>query len=50
MCGCCEGKEAKIVCDGIEIATISHTENGIKIEHTREGREICKGMFKNCCK
>ncbi len=39
---------AKIVMDGKEVATISHSEDGLVIKPTAEGKKMCKGMC-DCC-
>ena len=41
-------KDCKIVCEGKEIATISCSEDGIVIKHTKEGKELLKDL-KGCC-
>jgi len=44
----CE-KEGKIVFDGIEVATISCSSDGIHIKHTPEGKELCNKLHKEGC-
>jgi hypothetical protein len=40
-----KNKECKITCDKKDMATILHTEDGLNIKLTKEGKE----MFKECC-
>jgi hypothetical protein len=43
-----ESKECKIVCGDKTVAKISWSKDGIKVNCTEEGKEICKN-FKGCC-
>ena len=42
-------KDCKIVCDGVDIATISHENGEIRIKATKEGKEMCKELHMGCC-
>jgi hypothetical protein len=41
-------KNAKIVYEGVEVATISCSEDGLVIKHTAEGKKMCKGGHCEC--
>jgi len=40
-----KNKECKITCDKKDVATIMHTEDGVSIKLTAEGKK----MFHECC-
>lgn len=42
-------KNCKIVCDGVEIASIDCRKDGFSIKCTDEGKEMCKDICKGCC-
>jgi hypothetical protein len=42
-------KDCKIVCDGVEIATIKSKEGEFGITWTEEGKKRCKDLCKGCC-
>ncbi|MFC2162052.1 hypothetical protein ACFLRF_00090 [Candidatus Altiarchaeota archaeon] len=43
------GKDCKIVCGGKEMATISCSEDGIKIQATDDGKKFFSKMSAGCC-
>lgn len=42
-------KDCKIVCDGVEVATINFDDGGLSIKCTKEGKQMCKDLHKGCC-
>jgi hypothetical protein len=42
-------KECKIVCDGVEIASVNHTDGELIIKATKEGKKLFQEHCKGCC-
>jgi hypothetical protein len=44
-----KAKECKIVCDGVEVATISTKDGEWSMKATKEGKKMCNEFCKDCC-
>ena len=40
--------EFKVLSEGKEVATISHSEDGMSVKCTEEGKKLC-AHFRGCC-
>jgi hypothetical protein len=44
-----KSKDCKIVCDGVEVATIRHEDGELTVKATKEGKKMCQEFCNGCC-